>query len=75
MTERGVEKRGLNCSETMENLTKLPVLDEKKERKWHNADFIKQVCLIQKEKKIFEVFRNVQFEFNLPVIDKRLNVY
>ncbi len=51
MTERGVEKRGLNCSEAMENLTKLPVLDEKKERKWHSADFINQVCLIQKEKK------------------------
>ncbi len=49
MTERGVEKRGLNCSEAMENLTKLPVLDEKKERKWHSADFINQLCLIQKE--------------------------
>lgn len=33
MTRRGVERRGLKCFETMENLTKLPILDGIKERK------------------------------------------
>lgn len=43
MTGRGVEKKGLKYFETMENLTKLPILDGIKERKWHSVNFINQV--------------------------------
>lgn len=76
MTGRGVVKRRLNCFETMENLTKLPILDEIKERKWHSADFINRVYkwLLKSEGKL-SLFRNSKFEFKLPVIDKKMNVY